>query len=99
GWALFGIPITAALIANLALAVLLWRRGERFWLDAVAWLMVVAALDVFFVWVYPTNVATRNWTEIPTNWRELRARWEFGHLAGACLIFIALCSTAFARKS
>ena len=31
GWALSGVVIIAAFIANLALAAMLWRRGEPFW--------------------------------------------------------------------
>ena len=58
GWALFGMVIIAAFIANLALATMLWRRDEPFWLPAIACLAIAASLAVFFVWVYPTNVAT-----------------------------------------
>ena len=82
---------------ELVVAILLWRRREPFSLPMIACLTIVASLVVFFIWVYPTNIATNNWTEIPANWEELRTRWEFGHLAGAGLIFIALCSAAFTR--
>jgi hypothetical protein len=99
GWALSGVVIIAAFVANLALATMLWRRGEPFWLPAIACLAIAASLAVFFMWVYPTNVATANWTEIPANWEELRIRWEFGHLAGASLILIALCAVTFTRES
>jgi hypothetical protein len=97
GWALFGVVIIAALVANLATAILLWRRREPFWLPTIACFTIAASLVVFFVWVYPTNIATSNWTEIPANWENLRTRWEFGHVTGAGLIFIALCSAAFIR--
>jgi hypothetical protein len=97
GWALFGASIVAAFLTNLALAILLWRRREPFALAVIACLAIAASLAVFFTWVYPANLATSNWNEIPTNWHELRTRWEFGHMAGAGLIFLALCSTAFAR--
>jgi hypothetical protein len=58
GWALFGIAIIAAFAANLALTFLLWRRREPFSLPAIACLCIAASLAVFFVWVYPTNLAT-----------------------------------------
>src|SRR4051812_47237591 len=65
GWALSGMVIFAAFVANLALATMLWRRGEPFWFPAIACLAFAASLALFFVWVYPTNVATANWTESP----------------------------------
>jgi hypothetical protein len=97
GWALFGVVIIAAFVANLAVAIMLRRGRQPFWLPTIACLAIAASLTVFFVWVYPTNIATSNWTEIPANWEKLRTRWEFGHLTGAGLIFIALCSAAFTR--
>jgi hypothetical protein len=99
GWALFGAVIIAAFLANLAAAILLWRRRRPFLLPLVACLAIAASLAVFFAWVYPTNLATDNWTHIPANWEDLRTRWEVGHTAAAALMFIALCSTAFARRS
>jgi hypothetical protein len=97
GWALFGVVIIAALLTNLLFAILCWRRGESVILPLIAGLAITASLVVFFLWVYPANVATDNWTNMPANWEELRTRWEFGHFAGAVLIIIALCSVAFAR--
>jgi hypothetical protein len=97
-WAFFGAIIIAAFIANLAVTILLWRRRASFWLPGIACLCIAASLAVFFIWVYPTNLATRDWTDIPANWDELRTRWEFGHLAGAGLIFVALCLTTVARR-
>ena len=79
------------------LSTLLWWRREPFWLPVVACLTIAASLGVFFMWVYPANLAADNWTNIPANWEDLRTQWEFGHMAGATLIFIALCSTVFAR--
>ena len=97
GWALFGAVIVAAFFANLLTAVVLWRRDEPFGFFAIACLVIAASLGTFFIFVYPTNLATSNWTEIPMNWQELRTRWEFGHMAGAALIFVALCSAALGR--
>jgi glucan phosphoethanolaminetransferase (alkaline phosphatase superfamily) len=95
GWALFGAILFAGFFVNLVMAVLLWRRRQRFILPAIACLAIAASLITFFILVYPTNVATNNWTKIPVNWEELRTRWEFGHMAGTVLIFVALCAVAF----
>jgi len=90
GWALFGAVLWRRF-------VVLWRRDEPFGFFAIACLVIAASLGTFFIFVYPTNLATSNWTEIPMNWQELRTRWEFGHMAGAALIFVALCSAALGR--
>jgi hypothetical protein len=65
-------------------------------LPLIAGLAIAGSLVVFFLWVYLDNIATDNWTNIPANWQELRTRWKFSHAAGASLMFIALCSAAFA---
>jgi hypothetical protein len=55
GWSLFGIVLTGALIANLALAVVLRRRGAPFVLALFAFFCVALTLVIFFVWTYPTK--------------------------------------------
>jgi hypothetical protein len=97
GWALFGLVIIAAFVANATLAVLQWKRREPFGVAVAACVAIVCSLGVFFAWVYPANVATGNWTKIPSNWQDLRVQWEYGHMAGAILTFFALCLVAFAR--
>ncbi len=92
GWALFGIVLIGALVANLALAILLRDQRGPFWLALVAFILVAATLAIFFTWTFPANQATRNWTVVPANWQELRTQWEYAHAANAVLTFIALCS-------
>ncbi len=55
-----------------------------------------ASLVVFFIWVFPANQATNNWTAVPADWRALRIRWECGHAVSAILGFAALCFTTLA---
>lgn len=89
GWAMFGIVIFAALAA---VALLAWQWRLDILASRLAWiafLCIAASLAVFFVWVYPANVATANWTAIPENWMTLRRDWEFGHAASALLTFAA----------
>jgi hypothetical protein len=94
GWALFGIVILAAIITNLLVATMLWREGRVIWPNLAAGLILAATLLVFFAWTYPANVATDNWTVMPTNWEGLRAQWELSHAANAILAFVALCCAA-----
>jgi hypothetical protein len=100
GWALFGIPIVAAILANGALFVTLRRREPQ----AARWALVSAALitaslAVFFIWIFPANQATGNWTTIPDNWEVLRRHWEYAHAASALIVFAAFLATVMATVS
>lgn len=90
GWAWFGIVLIAAIIANLGVAIVLWRRRQRFWLSLVAGVLVAATLVIFFGWTYPANQLTQNWTSVPGDWRMLRRQWELSHAVNAVLTFVAL---------
>jgi predicted acyltransferase len=97
GWALAGAVIFLAIFANL-LAALLTRESRRKWqLFGAAALLIAATLVVFFLWTYPANLATGNWTSVPKNWEQLRTAWEYSHAANAAITFLALlCSVGAA---
>lgn len=98
GWAVFGFVLIPAILANLVLALML--RGRAGFLPAlVAFMLMAIALAVFFIWTFPTNQATENWTIAPENWQTLRAQWEYSHAANAVLTFLALCSLVIAVLS
>ncbi len=97
GWALFGIALFGALLANIAVAALARRQRMPFGFAAAASILIATMLVVFFVWTYPTNQATANWTVIPANWADLRAQWEYSHAASAILTFAALCCSVLAQ--
>jgi hypothetical protein len=92
GWALFGAVWLGALIANLLLAIMLRGRPTPFVFALVAFLCIAVTLAVFFVWTYPANQATDNWTTIPENWEQLRRQWEYSHAANALVTFVAFCA-------
>jgi hypothetical protein len=91
GWALFGFVLIGALLVNLALTLLLAFRRRAYQLPLLAFLLVGATLAIFFVWTYPANQATSNWTLPTPNWTTLRMHWEYAHATNAVLTFIALC--------
>jgi len=97
GWALAGVVIVLAILANL-LAALLNRESRRKWrLFAAAGLLIAVTLAIFFTWTYPANQATDNWTSAPENWEQLRTEWEYSHAANAAITFLALlCSVGAA---
>jgi hypothetical protein len=59
-------------VANLANTIVLRRLGRSFGYALASFLLIAAKLAIFFVWTFPTNQATNNWTVVPNNWNELR---------------------------
>jgi hypothetical protein len=93
GWALLGIVLIGAVLANLALTLMLRRRGGApFILALLGFCGVALTLVIFFVWTYPANQATGNWTTVADNWQELRRQWEYSHAVNAVITLLALCS-------
>ena len=90
GWALFGIVLFSALVANLAHVIVLRKLGRSFGYALASFLFIAANLVIFFVWTFPINQATSNWTVVSTNWNELRSQWEYSHAANAVVTFAAL---------
>jgi hypothetical protein len=99
GWAFLGLILIGALISNGALAMLVRDELAPFRFALAATLCFALSLIVFFVWVFPANQATHNWTAIPNDWRALRVRWEYGHALSAILGFVALCATTLSALS
>ena len=97
GWALFAIPIFAAILANLALMSVQWRLGDRrAFLSAISAGLIALSLVIFFIWVFPGNQQTANWTRQPDNWEVLRQNWEYGHATNATIVFLAFVASCFA---
>lgn len=90
GWALFGIVLGGALALDLALAIAHRRQRWPFRLALAGFLLIAATLAIFFIWTFPANEATSNWTRAPENWEALRLQWEYAHAANAVLTLIAL---------
>jgi hypothetical protein len=90
GWALFGVVLFGALVANLAHAIMLRKLGRSLGYALASFLLIAANLAIFFVWTFPTNQATNNWTVVPKNWNALRIQWEYSHAANAVVTFAAL---------
>ena len=76
------------------LAVIWLHRAEPrvLWLALMALVCLFAAQAIFWIWTFPANQATSNWTTQPNNWERLRCEWEYSHLVGA--LFQTLAMTA-----
>ena len=90
GWALFGIVLLGALLANLAHTIVVRKQGRSFGCALASFLLIAANLAIFFVWTFPINQSTSNRTVVPENWNELRSPWEHSHAASAIVTFAAL---------
>lgn len=83
GWALAGLVLLGALVSTLLLAIFSRSQTTPFWFASAGFLLMLVATVIFFIWVFPANQATENWTCAPDNQDVLRAQWEYGHAAGA----------------
>lgn len=90
GWNQLAYVLLVQLIG--ILAVLILHRSQRavFWLSAIALICLLSAQGVFWIWTFPANAATSQWTVAPQNWETLRAQWEYSHLAGAGFQLLAM---------
>ncbi|MBX3500394.1 MAG: DUF1772 domain-containing protein [Alphaproteobacteria bacterium] len=97
GWAWLGAVLFAAVGADVAAGLIASDRRQDGRFAFAAAILLALSVAIFFVWTWPTNRATANWTMIPDNWRALRAQWEYSHAASAAVNAAALCGiTIFA---
>lgn len=96
GWWLMALILIPAMLLDLAFAVVLRGQWPAFALAVAGCLCLAATLAIFFAFTYPANVATENWTTVPSNWQELRTQWEYSHAVNAVLTFAAFCLIALA---
>lgn len=77
--------------AAIGAVIWLYRSEPRvMWPVTVALACLVAAQAVFWIWTFPANQATQNWTTQPDDWATLRRQWEYSHLAGALFQLLAM---------
>jgi hypothetical protein len=90
GWNRLAFVLAVQLIGIIAV-VFLYRRDDRvLWPACAALGGLIGAQIVFWVWTFPANQATVNWTQQPENWQALRSQWEYSHLAGAGFQMVAM---------
>jgi hypothetical protein len=88
GWALLGIVVIGALLSTLVLTIMVRHQPGVFGLTLAAFLCLLAAHVLFWIFTFPANKETLYWTVLPENWMALRAQWEYSHAAGAVLNLI-----------
>ena len=91
GWSLLGWLLLVQVASLAGTAYLVRMEPRALTLVLLALTSVVAAQIVFWLFTYPANVATANWTLPPEGWENLRRQWEYSHAAGAVLQLLCIC--------
>lgn len=102
GWDKLGFLIAVELAAILWVVFATRHDPATRRLALLALAGLVAAQVVFWVFTFPANQATANWTTVPADWAALRWRWEVSHAAGAACqaaALLALVVAALARRA
>lgn len=96
GWAWFGLVVLGALIATFLLTVFVRTRLRQFALACIALGSIIVTQVIFWIFTFPVNQQTQNWTLLPANWMSLRERWEYSHATAAAFDLIAFIAIVLA---
>ena len=88
GWAWLGIFEIGAIIFTLIWAISERKKKGIFLLLIISLIFFVVSLTLFFLFTFPANAATINWTHRTENWQMLRQQWEYSHAARTILNLI-----------
>ena len=94
GWSFFGIVIFAVLLLTLIHTFM--ARGTRIasLLSFIAFLCLAATQVIFWMFIYPINVASTNWTVTPSDFEAARQQWGNSRAVNAVLTFVGLAAIA-----
>lgn len=92
GWNLLAVVVFPALLSTLALTITLRHERRAFVFALISFLCIVGTQIVFWIYTFPTNQITNNWTVLPENWEALRRQWEYSHATSALLNLLAMIS-------
>lgn len=100
GWNQLAYVLLVQLFGILAVLWTHWGRPRVTRPAFVALAGLLSAQAVFWTYTAPANGATGQWTIQPENWEQLRAWWEYSHLAGAVLQLVTMAAliTAVLRR-
>jgi hypothetical protein len=99
GWALAGVVLLGALLTTVWLAIISRSQTLPMVFAYSAFGLLIVTLITFFLWVYPVNQATAQWTIATDDFERLRARWEYTHAINAVLTLVAVAAAVAASIS
>ena len=85
GWSWLGIFEIGAVLFTMTWTIVDNRKKKIFPLLLTALLCFMVSIAIFFIFTYPANKATLNWTQLPDDWQILQKNWEYSHAARAIL--------------
>lgn len=88
GWSWLGIFEIGAILFTMIWAIIDSRKKRILPFLLMALLCFIVSIAIFFVFTYPANKATINWTDLPDDWQVLQKNWEYSHAARAILNLI-----------
>lgn len=88
GWSWLGIFEIGAIVLTLIWAIIERRNKKIFPFLLTALLFFVVSIITFFIFTFPANTATENWTQLSQDWQVLRKNWEYSHASRAILSLI-----------
>lgn len=89
---LMGILWLGELLSLVSLTIISRAEKKTFLWTLMALICFIGANIVFWMFTYPANRQTNNWTMLPENWSERRNQWEYSHAAGAVLQLLSFLS-------
>jgi len=96
GWAWLGIVIAGAIV-TIALAAWSARdRNDVFQPTLLALALILGTQALFWIFNFPANQDTHNWTTLPSHWESLRRQWEYAHAGSALLTLGAMAALVHA---
>jgi len=88
GWAWLGVFELGAIVLMLVWTIQEYHHSGHFACLFTAMSCLIVSAAIFFVFTFPANRATHNWTTLPLNWQELRKHWEYSHAVRALQMLI-----------
>jgi hypothetical protein len=96
GWQWLAIFEIGAILLTTIWAIIDRKLNPIFSFLLTALICFILSIIVFFLFTFPTNQETLNWTNLRDNWDELRKTWEYSHAARAILSLLGFSSLVIA---
>jgi hypothetical protein len=85
GWSWLGIFEIGAIFLTLIWTLADSRKKRIFPFLLTALLCFITSITIFFIFTFPANNTTVNWTQLPGDWQSLQKNWEYSHAVRAVL--------------
>jgi hypothetical protein len=99
GWNRLAFLLLVELGSMCAIAVLSRHDPRILWPTVVAVACLLCAQAAFWIYTYPANTATHNWTTVVPDWQARRRQWEYSHAVGALFQVLAMSALTIAELS